>query len=349
VLACQIAGNERNFKLIDIIMPGHAFTDLFGAVDSNIAAVTAHAASGMSAYVLPIGWAMLGMSLLVYSALILEGKVNNPMLDWISKGVGMMLVLMACGGYYEPWISKVIAGLPDALSSAIGNSGSPLLALDTLGGSLEELVKGIASGVVSAFQGWNIGGGFLLIFALADVALMGCVLMVTCAFNLMYAKIGLSIVLAVGPFFVLCLFWAHLKSYFYSWLNTVLYFVFLAVISTMFVVFFIGIAQMFMTQMESMIKGLTASNNTSSYAAAVYDAIKAWVDNAPAPAAGTPGTTGTKGGQLLNIVVLVIEVNFVFMTLILISLDMKSLVASLTGGSGGSAGSGFEKLFNHFR
>lgn len=324
-------------------MPRHTFTDLFGAVDSNIAAVTANAASGMSTYVLPIGWVMLGVSLLVYSILTLEGKVNNPMLDWIYKGVGMMLVLMACGSYYEPWVSRTVATLPDALSSAIGSSGSPISALDTLAGSLADLVSGIASGVVDAFHGWNIGGGFLLIFALIDVALIGCVLLVACAFNLMYAKIGLSIVLAVGPFFVLCLFWPQLKSYFYSWLNTVLYFVFLAVVSTMFVVFFVGIAQLFMAQMEELIKGLTASGGTSSYASAVADAIKAWANNTPAP---TVPPTGTSSGQLLNIVVLVIEINFVFMTLILIALDMKSLVASLTGGSGGSAGSGFEKLLN---
>lgn len=327
-------------------MPTHVFTDTFASVDSGLAAVTAHAAAGMSAYVLPIGWAMLGTSLLVYSALILEGKVNNPMVEWISKGVGMMLVLMACGSYYDPWISKALAGLPDAFSSAVGNSGSPTLALDTLAGSLEELVKGLANGVMAAFKVLNMGGGFLLIFALADVALMGCFLLVTCAFNLMYAKIGLSITLAVGPFFVLCLFWSHFKNYFYSWLNTALYFVFLAVISTMFVVFFIGIAQSFMTELEKLIKTMTASSVTASYASAVYDAIKAWADNAPAPAA--PGASAASKA-MFNIVILVLEINFVFMTLFLISLDMKSLVASLTGGSGGSAGGGFEKLFNHFR
>jgi type IV secretion system protein VirB6 len=327
-------------------MPSHAFTDLFGAVDSNIASVTAHAASGMSAYVLPIGWAMLGVSLLVYSALILEGKVNNPMLDWISKGIGMMLVLMACGVYYGPWVSTALAGLPDALSSAIGNSGSPILALDTLASSLEGLVAGIASGVVAAFQGWNIGGGILLIFALVDVALIGCVLLVACAFNLMYAKIGLSIVLGVGPFFVLCLFWSHTRSYFYSWLSTALYFIFLAVISTMFITFFIGIAQLFMTEMERLIKGLTASGGTSSYATAVYEAIKAWVDNGPPP---TPAANTTNSQQLLNIVILVVEINFVFMTMILVAFDMKSLVASLTGGSGGSAGAAMGKLINHIK
>lgn len=327
-------------------MPTHVFTDTFGAIDSGIASITAHAASGMSAHVLPIGWVMLGVSLLVYSALVLEGKVNNPMLDWISKGVGMMLVLVACGSYYEPWVSKTLSDLPNALSSAIGNSSNPTLALDTLAGSLEELIKGLATGVVDAFKGWNIGGGFLLIFAMADVALMGCLLLVTNAFNLMYAKIGLSIVLAVGPFFVLCLFWSPLKSYFYSWLNTALYFVFLAVISTMFIVFFIGIAQLFMTQLEHLIKDMTNSNATTTFASAVYDAIKAWADNVPAP---TPPAAGKSTQAMFNIVVLVLEINFVFMTLFLISLDMKTMVASMTGGSGGSAGGGFEKIFNHFR
>lgn len=327
-------------------MPRHAFTDLFSAVDGSFAAVAAHGSSGMSNYILPIGWAMLGVSLLVYSALTIEGKVSNPMLDWISKGVGMMLVLMACGTYYEPWVSSVLSGLPDALSSAVGDSPSPVLALDTLAGSLEDLVSGIASGVVDAFHGWNIGGGLLLVFALVDVALMGCLLLVACAFNLMYAKIGLGIILQVGPFFVLCLFWSPLKSYFYAWLNTALYFVFLAVISTLFVVFFIGIAQTFMNEMEGMIKQLTASGGTSSYAAAVYDAIKAWAVNGPPPATRPEATTGR---DLLNIIVLVIEINFVFMTLILIALDVKSLVASLTGGNGGSAGGGLDKLYNHFK
>lgn len=327
-------------------MPSHAFSDLFGDVDSKIATVTSHAAAGMSSYVLPIGWAMLGVSLLVYSVLILEGKVNNPMLDWISKGIGMMLILMACGSYYAPWISTAIAALPNALSSAIGSSGSPTLVLDTLAGSLEDLVKGIAAGVGDAFSGWNIGGGFLLFFAMIDVTVVGGILLVACAFNLMYARIGLSIVLAVGPFFVLCLLWPHFKNYFYSWLNTVLYFVFLAVISTMFVVFFIGIAQTFMNYIEGAIKGLTATGGTSSYASAVADAIKAWANSTSAPASSSPATTAP---QLLNIIVLVVEINFIFMTMILIALDMKTMVASLTGGSGGSAGGGMEKLFNHFR
>ncbi|WLI87823.1 type IV secretion system protein [Massilia sp. R2A-15] len=327
-------------------MPSHAFSDLFGEVDSKFAAVTSNAAAGMSAYVMPIGWAMLGISLLVYSALILEGKINNPMLDWMSRGVGMMFVLMASGIYYGPWISSALTGLPTALSAAVGNSSSPTQLLDTLAGNLEAMVAGIATGAVDAFVAWNIGGGVLLFFAVIDVTLVGCVLLVACAFNLMYAKIGLGIVLVVGPFFVLCLFWPQSKNYFYSWLSTVLYFIFLAVISTLFVVFFIGIAQTFMTQMESMIKGLTASGGTSSYAAAVADAIKAWANNTPVPASSAPHTSAS---QLFNIVALVVEINFVFMTMILVAIDMKSMVASLTGGSGGSAGSGAGRILQHFR
>ncbi len=320
-------------------MTSSIFSDLFGDIDSKIGGVMSHAAAGMSAYVVPVGWAMLAISLLVYSLLVLEGKVNNPMLDWIQRGIGMMLVLMACSSYYGIWVSGTLSALPNGLSAAIGNTGNPNTVLDTLGSNLIDLIAGVGSGAVDAFSGWNIGGGFLLFFAMLDITIVGSLLLVACAFNMLYAKLGLNLVLAVGPFFVLCLFWPQTRSYFYSWLNTALYFVFLTVMATLFVVFFIGIAQTYMDAMEKLIKSLTTAGGTSSYATSVAQAIKAW-----ATGAAPPVSVGASPSNFLNIVKLVAEINFVFFPMLLVALEMKTLVASMTSGSGGSAGGGVEKL-----
>ena len=325
-------------------MSTNAFSDLLGDIDSKVGTVMSHAASGISAYVVPVVWLMLAIALLVYSLLVLEGKVNNPMLDWITKGIGMMLVLMACGSYYGTWISATMSALPNGLSAAMGNTGNPNTVLDTLGGNLIDLISGVASGAVDALAGWNIGGGLLLFCAMIDITIVGSLLLVACAFNVLYAKMGLYLVLAVGPFFVMMFMWQQTKNYFYSWLNTALYFVFLSVMSALFVVFFIGIAQTYMDAMKAQVMTMTAAGGSSSYPIAIAQAIKAWATGTPAPA-----SAAAAGGNLLNIVELMLEINFVFVPMFLVAIEMKTLVSSMTSGSGSTAADGVEKAVRMMR
>ena len=320
-------------------MPSHAFSDLFGEIDAKYALLTTAASTGMSNYVVPVGWIMLAISLLIYALMIVEGKVHEPARDWIVKGIGIMLILTTAGPFYGKWVLATANAIPNAMSAAMGNTGNPNLVLDMLASHLIDLVAGIASGMVDAFSGWNVGGGFLLFFAMLDVIVVGTALMVACAFNMLYAKFGMFLVLSPGPFFIACYMWTQLRNYFYSWFNTLLYMIFLSVLSVLFVVFFIGIAQTFMDSLKVMVKAMTAAGGASSYPIAVAQAIKAWATGAAAPA-----SVGAVSSNFLNIFRLVVEMNFVFIPMFLVALEMRTLVSSMTSGSGGSAGGSLARI-----
>lgn len=320
-------------------MASHTASDFFAAIDAKYALFTNAAAAGMSNYVIPIAWAGLAIALLVYALMIVEGKVHSPMEGWITKGLGIVLILTAAGPYYSRWVGSAVNAVPNGMSAAIGNVGDPNMVLNALAGNLLDLIAGIGSGSVDAFANWNIGGGLLLGFAMIDVVIVGTLLLVACAFNLLYAKMGLALLLAVGPFFIIVAMWSPIRHWFHSWLNTLLYLIFLHVMSVLFVVFFIGVGQMFMDALKAMVMTMTAAGGAKSYPVAVAEAIKAWATGTP-----TPASVGAAKANFINIVRLVIEMNFVFIPMFLVALEMRTLVSSMTSGSGGSAGSGIARF-----
>lgn len=311
------------------------FTDLMTNIDKGIAASFSGAAAGMTAYVLPIGWAMFGISLLVWAFMVIEGKIHSPMNDWIMKGLYMLLVLTAAGTSYTTWVSAPLFALPNELSSAITNAGSSTAALDQLSDSLDQLIIGMAQAMADAFGDFNFGGGLILLVSIIAVALAGSLLEIACMFNMIYAKIGLALVLGVGPFFVLCLFWGPTKQWFYSWMNTVLYFVFLSVMTTMIMLLFITIANTFMGKLMNAVQA--ASDANAGFAHNVYAALKAVWNGEPLPSSSGAGAVVN---AQLNILSVSFQIVLVFLPMFFVALEVRSMVASMTGGSGGSFGGG---------
>ncbi|QOU76439.1 TrbL/VirB6 plasmid conjugal transfer protein (plasmid) [Janthinobacterium sp. HH102] len=312
-------------------MPG-IFTDLMRNIDTGIAQSFSSASQGMTNYILPVGWIMLAISILVWSLMVIEGRIQTPMNDWILKGLSALLILSAAGQFYSSWISAPLFALPDALASAVSGATSATSALDALSDSLNKLIMGIGQGALEALQSWNFGGALMLTLSLLLVAAAGCLLEISCLFNMIYAKIGLSIVLGIGPFFVLCLLWPHTKSYFNAWLNTVLYFVFLTVLTTMIMVLFINIANHFMSKLMGAIAAqngfleVTLANIGKAFIAQVSGGAKEAYENAVR--------------EQFNILSISIQMVLVFIPMFFVAQELRTLVASLTGGSGGSFGSG---------
>ena len=312
------------------------FTDLLHNIDESILLSFQAAATGMSNYVLPIGITMFGISVLVWAILVMEGQVQTPMNDWLSKLLKALFIFAAAGQFYSSWISAPLFALPNELSAAVSGAASSTSALDALSGKLDQLIMGIAQGMVAAFKNWNFGGALMLIVAMVLAAVAGSLLEIACVFNMIYAKIGLALVLGMGPFFVICLLWPQTKGYFTSWLNTVLYFVFLTVITTMIMVLFISIADRFMTKL--MAEVARSSGITDQHAINIGALIVAQMTGEPAPQAET------NVNAQLNILSITIQMALVFLPMFFVALEMRTLVSSLTGGSGGSIGTGVMSL-----
>ena len=100
-------------------MASATFSDFFQSVDSVLHNVFTTAAAGMSNYILPVGWVMFGISALVWSLLLMQGKIESPVQDWFWKGFVCVLILYAAGNYYSSWISGPLFQLPTDLSHAL--------------------------------------------------------------------------------------------------------------------------------------------------------------------------------------------------------------------------------------
>ncbi|HYD60585.1 MAG TPA: type IV secretion system protein [Noviherbaspirillum sp.] len=319
------------------VAPVSPFTDMFNAVDAVIAEVFATAAQGMSAYVVPIGWVMLGITLLVWAFLIMEGSGHN-VTEFVKKMFLGVVVIQVASALYGPWVIGALYNLPNELSNALSGGNSATSSLDVLAGSLDQLVIGVAQSIVAAFKSWNIGGAVVLFVAMCAIAVAGSLLELACVFNMVYAKIGVACLLAVGPFFVMCLLWSPIKNWFFSWLNTIMYFSFLQAFATLMMLLFIGIANRFMNKLsEAFQKAHDAKGNLAE---SVYSFLSSAMTDQPADASGVGGAVGGMIQAEFNILSVAFQMVLIFVPLFLVAMEMRTMVASMTGGSGGSFGSG---------
>ena len=280
------------------------------------------AAAGISGYVIPMAWVLMGICMLIWCYLIIEGKVAMPITDWLLKFVGFMLVLYIMGNGYLSWIARPIFNLPSELTTALSASASS--APDLLGQVNEkivDLVSAMFTAGTNLVKDMAIGPAIALFLMGVLVIVATYLLLAAATFSIIFSKLGLSMVLAVGPFFVLALVLPQTRNYFYSWLNTALYFVFYHVFTGLFIFLFIGIVNSYVGKLNTTLGGVSTGGVLSMVARLV----------------------GVKGDGL-NVAALTIPILLISMAMFFMFLQIPAMCASLTGGSGGSFGAGLTNL-----
>jgi type IV secretion system protein VirB6 len=280
------------------------------------------AAVGISGYVIPMAWVLLGICMLIWCYLIIEGKAAMPITDWLLKFVGFMVVLYIMGNGYLSWVARPIFNLPSELTTALSVSATN--APDLLGQVNEkivDLVSAMFTAGTNLIKDMAIGPAIAL-FLMGVLVIVATYLMLGVAmFAIIFSKLGLSMVLAVGPFFVLALVLPQTRNYFYSWLNTALYFVFYHVFTGLFIFLFIGIVNSYVGKLNTTLGGVSTGGVLSMVARLV----------------------GVKGDGL-NVAALTIPILLISVAMLFMFLQIPAMCSSLTGGSGGSFGAGLTNL-----
>lgn len=280
------------------------------------------AAVGISGYVIPIAWVLLGICMLIWCYLIIEGKVAMPITDWLLKFVGFMVVLYIMGNGYLSWVARPIFNLPSELTTALSATSSS--APDLLGQVNEkvvDLVSAMFAAGTNLLKDLAIGPAISLFLMGVLVIVATYLLLAAALFSIIFSKLGLSMVLAVGPFFLLALILPQTRNYFYSWLNTALYFVFYHVFTALFIFMFIGIVNSYVGKLNTTLGGVSAGGVLSMVARLV----------------------GAKGDGL-NVAALTIPILLISLAMFFMFLQIPTICSSLTGGSGGSFSAGLTNL-----
>ncbi|CAN7486389.1 type IV secretion system protein [Variovorax sp. LjRoot290] len=306
-------------------MADNIIGDIYAKFDGALSGFYEGAAAGISGYVIPIAWVLLGICMLIWCYLIIEGKVAVPITDWLLKFVGFMVVLYIMGNGYLSWVARPIFDLPSALTTALSNSATN--APDLLG-QVNEKVVDLVSAMFAAgsnlVKELAIGPAIALFLMGALVIVATYLLLAVALFAIIFSKLGLSMVLAVGPFFVLALILPQTRNYFYSWLNTSLYFVFYHVFTALFIFMFIGIVNSYVGTLNNTLGGTGGGGGVLSMVANLL---------------------GVRGSGL-NVAAITIPILLISLAMFFMFLQIPTMCASLTAGSGGSFSAGLTNLIH---
>src|SRR6195952_2204798 len=248
-------------------MADNVVGDIYNNFERALGTFYEGAAMGISGYVIPMAWVLLGICMLIWCYLIIEGKVAMPITDWLLKFVGFMVVLYIMGNGYLSWVPRPLFNLPSELTSAL--SASATSAPDLLGQVNEkvvDLVSAMFAAGTSLVKDLAIGPAIALFLMGMLVIVASYLLLAAALFSVIFSKLGLSMVLAVGPFFVLALVLPQTRNYFYSWLNTALFFVFYHVFTALFIFMFIGIVNSYIGKLNTTLSGVSAGSVMSMVA-----------------------------------------------------------------------------------
>jgi type IV secretion system protein VirB6 len=303
-------------------MSANIIGDIYNKFEQALDQFYESAAAGISAYVIPTAWVLLGICILIWCYYVIEGKVPFPITDWILRFVGFMIVLHMMGSGYLTLVATPLSNLPSELTNALSASISS--APDVLG-QVNEKVVDLVSAMFSAgtdlVRDLAIGPAVAL-FVMGILVIAATYLLLSAAlFSIIYSKLGLSMMFAVGPFFLMALILPQTRNYFFGWLNTVLYFVFYHVFSVLFVLMFIGIFDSYVGSLNTTLGGVPTGGVLSMVARLV----------------------GVRGDGL-NVAALTIPILLIALAMFFMFLQIPTICASLTGGSGGSIGAGFSSF-----
>ncbi|MEO4090768.1 type IV secretion system protein [Acinetobacter pittii] len=163
----------------------------------------------------------------------LRGQSDEPILDtgWHMIKVGVIVSIALNVGTYQDWIVNSVLDLPDKMVSSV--MASAMGGVHTGDGLAQLLDNTFFKGIEVAnkyFENGKIGltEMDLMPYLNGVLVIAGTIFcLIIAAFWLFATKIILSLLLGVGPIFIVALIWNPTKHFFGTWLGTVLSVIFI--------------------------------------------------------------------------------------------------------------------------
>ena len=207
------------------------FTDIFDVVDIVLDDYVLDTSTLIINSVTPIFTSLLILWIAIWGYMMMYGKTESTLTDAFFRilRLGFILTLGLAVGTYNSVIVDFLFGWPEEVVAwATGNTSSSIT------GSIDALLNSIVEVVYAA---WNKAGvfdgnfGFYIIAGVVSV--LGVMITVTLAFLIILSKIILSILLAVGPIFIMLLLFPTTQKFFESWMAAAMNYGFLLILAVL--------------------------------------------------------------------------------------------------------------------
>ena len=238
---------------------GNLFQTMFAYLNDALAGV-------ISAYAGVVGWISgpLRVGVTIYIILlgiaILRGAVEYPFREFVFRGMKLAALVFAVTTLYGASVSLfTMDGLPRDVATAVGGPS-----VTGLGDFFDQIVRGASNTVVkiteiqdarTAAAGKNLLGlpnniveifftGIYCLILMVLAILSAALGFTICAF----ALFSLSLLAVVGPIFVAALLFESTRSFFFSWLGSVINYVMLVAFALLLTIFIRNTGEDFMSQ-----------------------------------------------------------------------------------------------------
>lgn len=204
---------------------------LFNTIDSVTATFVTDFSSRAIAEATPVVTAAMSLGIVLYGLLVVRGAIEMPVMEFIGRALRISIIVSVAtaGGLYQSDIADVIVSTPDELAMALvpgAESGSSAAnVIDSAAGQGAQFVSD-AFDKGSFFSSDGLVYGLIgVISALAVAAVVG-----VGAVIIIVAKVALTILVGIGPFFIFALLFEPTKRFFELWTGQVLNYGFVIVL-----------------------------------------------------------------------------------------------------------------------
>ena len=236
-------------------------TDIFDEVNIVLDTYVLDTSTIIISEVTPIFTSLLIIWIAIWGYMLMYGKTESTLTDAFFKilRIGFILTLGLSVGTYSGVIVDFIFGWPEEIIAWV--TGNPA---GNLSGTIDALLDSLIDIVTSAWQKAGVFNGNIgFYFIAAIVGGFTVVIGVTLAFLILLSKIILSILLAIGPIFIILLLFPTTQKFFESWLASLMNYGFLLLLSVL-------VALLVVSLVNTIMAGLGTPNGLAT----MYGAMK---------------------------------------------------------------------------
>lgn len=213
------------------------------SVTKMLTSVITPMVASVTAKLLPFVSVGLSVALVWYGWLICSGAIQTPVLHACRRvfNIAIIVSIAGTGGLYQKEIVGVMLELPTSVAKVFtGTVKTPSEMMDDAANNGAEIGTRLQERAPSGLK--KIAQAFVFVVVSVIITIVSAVMSAIGMLVLITVKVGMGLVVVVGPFCILALLFDVTKEFFKSWLRQALYY---SIYAGLFMVIFMFIMGMF--------------------------------------------------------------------------------------------------------
>lgn len=219
------------------------FTTTFSNIDNALDTYILDISTDIIGQASPIFTSMIIIWLAIWGYMTMFGKTQEPMTDGFMKimRISFIIALALSVGTYNGVVVDFLKNSPKEVAAII--TGSPT---NNSGAIIDNLALSVLNTASQAWAEGGLGNIGMYIIAIVLLGFGGAMLIIT-AVMFALSTVYTTILLAVGPIFIMLLLFENTKRYFESWISSLMNYGFILILASAITQLTISMTENFMT------------------------------------------------------------------------------------------------------